>query len=169
MTLFILSAASGVGKTTVKDELLRRSPAFACVDADQVGLRWSDYAGTEREDDYRSDTLRAAAAAAGGRDMLFATCLNPLDYFRSVAPPEEITRTFFIGMACRDEDLPPRLRARPPEYGCGGDDFIKAQIDYNNWFRRNRGKFQLFVDNTGQTAEETADIVGGFISRVLGY
>ena len=62
-----------------------------------------------------------------------------------------------------------RLKARPPEYGCGGDDFIKAQIDYNNWFRRNRGKFQLFVDNTGQTAEETADIVGGFISRVLGY
>ena len=99
--------------------------------------------------------------------MLFASCLNPLDYFRSVTPPEGVTRTFFIGMTCADAELPPRLKARPPEYGCGGDDFIRSQIDYNNWFKRNRGKFQLFIDNTGQTAEETADTVERFILREL--
>ena len=166
MTLFILSAACGVGKTTVKDELLRRDPAFACIDADQVGLSWWDYAGTEREEEYKTDTLRAATELAGGRDLLFASCLNPLDYFRSVTPPPEIERTFFIGMVCSDCEIRRRLKARPPEYRCGGDDFIKAQIDYNNWFRRNSGKFQLFIDNSGQNPGETADIAERFIKKI---
>ena len=49
--LVIISAACGVGKSTMKDALsesgLLRN--YACIDTDEVGINWWDYAGTENE------------------------------------------------------------------------------------------------------------------------
>lgn len=63
--LYILCAACGVGKTTVKDLLADMMPDVMCMDVDQVGLNWWDYAGTPREEDYTADALRLAWTRAG--------------------------------------------------------------------------------------------------------
>ena len=147
----MLSGACGAGKTAIKDELSRRNPAFACIDADQIGVNWSDYAGISE-----------------GRDILYASCTNPLDYFRSADIPVCVDRTFFIALTCSENEITRRLKARPPEYGCGSDEFIRTQIDYNNWFKRNSGKFQLIVDTSSVTVKEAADIAAEFIYRNIG-
>ena len=59
-----------------------------------------------------------------------------------------------------------RLKARPAERQTDSDDFIKSQHEYSAWFKRSRGKFQLFIDNTNQTLEETAGLIEDFIKSL---
>lgn len=51
MKLFMISGTCGAGKSTIKDELADRlnPEEYACIDSDETGLNWWDYAGTERE------------------------------------------------------------------------------------------------------------------------
>lgn len=164
MKLVILTAACGVGKSTIKDELGSKQmlDGFACIDTDEVGINWWDY-GMEKKKEFNDDCLTEAVRRANGKNLLFSTCLNPIDFYQSVSLPAEITSTFFIAMICSDEEVTKRLKARPPERMCGDDKFIKEQIDYLNWYRRNKGKFQLFFDNTDMTIADTADKIAGFI------
>ena len=151
----------------MKDYLAERmdSTRYACIDSDEAGLNWWDYAGTERESKYGEDTLRNAVKMAGGKDLIFVSCLNPLDYFQKTDAPEEIECSFFIALNPSDEVIEQRLKARPAERGFTSDEKIKPHIEYNAWFRRNRSKFQLYIDNTEISEEETAKIIAEFIGR----
>lgn len=164
--LVIISAACGVGKSTMKDALSESGLLgnYACIDTDEVGINWWDYAGTENESKFSDDCLAEAVKMAGDKNLLFVTCLNPIDYYAKITVPQEITSTFFIGMTCSSEEITKRLKARPAERMCGSDEFIAGQIEYNDWFVRNAGKFQLYIDNTGMTVEETAQRIAEFVN-----
>lgn len=166
--LIILSAACGIGKSTIKDELTKSSYMgnYAYIDTDEVGINWWDYAGTEHESKFSDDCLAAAVKLAGNKNLFFVSCLNPIDFYGKVNIPAEITSTYFIGMSCAPEEVRKRLKARPAERMCGSDEFIEGQIQYNNWYRRNAGKFQFYLDNTNMTIEETALEIINFIKRI---
>ena len=98
MRLIVITGTCGAGKSTLRNSLpgMLDPERYACVDSDEVGLNWWDYAGTDREEKYGEDTLKRAAGMAEGKDLVFVSCLNPQDYFARAAAPEEITATFFI-------------------------------------------------------------------------
>ena len=104
MKLFLITGTCGAGKSTMKDELAARlDPGrYACVDSDETGLNWWDYAGTEREGQYGADSLREAFRIAGGRNLIFVTCMAPHDYITKAAVPEELTATFWIALWAND-------------------------------------------------------------------
>lgn len=166
--LIVLSGASGVGKTTIQWELdrLHLLKDFVCIDTDVVGVNWWDYAGTENESKFNDDCLTAAVKKAENHQLLFSTCMNPIDFYGKVQLPQSITSTFFIGMACSDAKLIERLRSRPAERMCDSDEFITAQLAYNNWFRKNANKFQLYIDNTDETVAQTAAHIAAFINHL---
>ncbi len=166
MKLFIITGTCGAGKSTMKDELSARlDPGrYACVDSYETGLNWWDYAGTEREGQYGADSLREAFRMAGGRNLIFVTCMAPHDYITKTAVPEELTATFSIALWARDEIIDQRLRARPNERGFTTDEAIRPQIEYNQWIGKNRGKYQLFIDTEGQSPDETAEMITAFIT-----
>lgn len=167
MILVILCAACGVGKTSVRDALLRLGLTdFACEDTDQLGLSWRDYEGTERAPYFHDDCLAKAARRAGERDLLFTSCMNPIDFYQRVKLPDQVTAAYYIGMACSPQEIRRRLLLRPAEWGCGSEAFIASQIEYNGWFRENAGKFPLFIDNTAEDVETTAARVAAFLRRV---
>jgi len=167
MILYIITGTSGAGKSTMKDEMnaILDPGKYACVDSDETGLNWWDYAGTDRESEYGNDTLNAAIRKARGRDLVFVSCLTPQDYMTKTTVPEEVKATYFIALWAPDEIIYRRLRARPEERGFTSDEIIRPHIEYNQWIRRNRGKYQLFIDNANQTAGETAEIIREFIAR----
>ena len=167
MLLFMITATCGAGKSTIKDELAERlNPArYACVDSDEVGLNWWDYAGTERESKYKDDTLAKAAQMADGKDMIFVSCINPQDYMASQEIPECIESTDFIVLSPTDEEIIRRLKARPAERGFTSDEKIEPHVGFNRWFRKNKGQFNLFIDNTDQSVDETAKMIEKFINR----
>ena len=164
MKLVVLTAACGVGKTTIKDELKSKGTLkdFAFIDTDEVDINWWDY-GMENKIKFNDDCLMEAVRQANGKNLLFSTCLNPVDFYGEVTVPSEVTSSFFIAMTCSDEEITGRLKARPAERMCSDDEFIRGQIDYMNWFRKNKGKFQLYIDNTDMTIGRTAEIIEDFI------
>ena len=166
MRLIIITGTCGAGKSTMKDELeaVMDPERYACIDNDEVGLNWWDYAGTDRESKYAEDSLKEAVRMAHGRDLVFVSCLVPQDYMTKTGIPEEIESTFFIALWAPDETIEQRLRARPAERGFTSDEAIRPHIGYNQWIGRNRGKYQLFIDNDKQTAAETAGIISRFIT-----
>lgn len=166
MKLFIITGTCGAGKSTMKDELVARldPDRYACVDSDETGLNWWDYAGTEREGQYGSDTLREAFRIADGRNLIFVTCMAPHDYITKTTVPEELTATFTIALWAKNQIIDRRLRDRPKERGFTTDEAIRPHIEYNQWIGRNRGKYQLFIDTEYQTPNETAETIAAFIT-----
>ena len=162
--LVILSAACGVGKSTVKNALHELSllPDFACIDSDEVRLNWWTYKGTPREKDYTADCLSRAFALAGNKNLLFGTCNDPVSFFARVTLPADVTVSY-IAMTCSDAEVRRRLLARPPERMCGEESFIQSQIEYNGWIRDHKDLYDLHLDNTDQTVEETARAVANFV------
>ena len=161
MKLYIITGTSGAGKSTIKDELdaVLDHGKYTCVDSDEVGLNWWDYAGTDRESQYGNDTLNAAVRKACGRDLVFVSCLTPQDYMTNTTVPAEVKATYFIALWASDDTIYRRLRARPKERGFTSDEIIRPHIEYNQWIGRNRGKYQLFIDNEKQTTGETTRII----------
>ena len=138
-------------------KLIKRCPEY--VD----GYRQYCQEAMENKNGFHNACLAAAVRQANGKHLLFSTCMNHVDFYESMHLPEEITSTCFIAMTCSDEEIAKRLKARPPERMCGADAFIREQIDYLNWYRKNKGKFQLYIDNTGMTVSNTAKKIADFI------
>ena len=168
MRLFVITGTCGAGKSTMRDALpeLLDPERYTCVDSDEVGLNWWDYAGTDHEGKYGEDTLKEAVTLAAGKDLVFVSCLNPLDYFEKVTAPEEVNATYFIALIPPDGEIYRRLRARPAERGFTSDEVIQPHIAYNQWFRKNRGKFSLCIDNGTETIDETAGKIAMFIRSI---
>jgi adenylate kinase len=168
MILFIITGACGSGKSTMKDAMAQRlDPAkYACIDSDEVGLNWWDYAGTDHESKYKDDTLARAVEMAEGKDMVFVSCISPQDYIATQTIPESVESTVFIVLCPSDEEIIRRLKARPAERGFTSDEKIEPHVGFNRWFRKNRGKFPLFIDNTEQSETETAELIESFIAGI---
>ena len=166
MKLFMITGTCGAGKSTVKDELAARMnpKQYACVDSDEVGLNWWDYAGTEREGQYGPDTLTEAFKKAEGRNLIFVSCMAPHDYYTKAVVPETLTATNYIALWAPDAVIVKRLRTRPKERGFTTDEAIRPHIEYNQWIGRNRGKYQLFINTENQTPHETAEAIAAFIT-----
>ena len=166
--LVIVSAPCGVGKSTMIDALneLNILDEYVCLDSDELGLNWWDYAGTEQEERFNDDCLKEAVKKSGNKSILLGSCLNPFDYYSKVVIPEEIEATYFVGMVCSDEEIRDRLKARPAERMCESDDFIDSQIQYSKWYKANKGKFQLFLDNTNREIYETAVMIAEFVKKL---
>lgn len=166
--LIVISAPCGVGKSTVIDALNEQQilEEYVCLDSDELGLNWWDYAGTEQEERFSDDCLKEAVKKSGNKNILLGSCLNPFDYYSKVVIPEEVEATYFIGMVCSDEEIRRRLKARPAERMCGSDDFIEGQIHYSEWYKANKGKFQLFLDNTNREIYETAVMIAEFVKKL---
>ena len=148
MKLIYITGACGAGKSTIRDALEPRldGSRFACIDSDEVGFNWWDYAGTDHESKYKDDCLREAVRRAGGRDLVFASCMSPQEYLSVHVIPPEVESTYFIVLCPSDEEIVKRLRARPAERGFTSDEIIGPHVEFNRWFRRNRGKFPLFIE-----------------------
>ena len=76
MKLYIITGTSGAGKSTIKDELdaVLDHGKYACVDSDEVGLNWWDYAGTDRESQYGNDTLNDKDHCSGRGESNLLYC-----------------------------------------------------------------------------------------------
>ena len=168
MKLFVITGSCGAGKSTMRDalELSLDGDKFVCIDTDEVGLNWWDYAGTDREAKYSDDCLAEAVRRANGKNLVFSSCLNPQDYIGKHEIPEEVEATYFVVLCPADEEIEKRLWARPAERGFTSEEAIRPHVEYNRWFRKNRGKFPLFIDNTDMTADEVAARITGFINNL---
>lgn len=149
--LFVVTGASGVGKTAVGDVLARRLRGCTVYDLDLIWCRTWD----ERNDNW----LRIAHSNwQAGMHTVFCGTLLPdqVDHLPNRCLVGDI---LYLTLHCDDADRQRRLRARWQHRLPDGEAFIDRQRLFAAWLIANAGAFNppmAIVDTSRRTAGDVA-------------
>lgn len=168
--LFLISGASGAGKTTVCLELVA-SLRDACVVLES-DILWGTVAeDTERGyQDYYNQWLRVAKnVGQGGKPVVLCGTALPQQY--EICPERRYLGTiYYLAMVCADELLVKRLKQRPTWRESGGQDFLEKVVQFNGWLKEHAATTEPAMDlyDTSQhTLVETAQDIEQWIRKRL--
>lgn len=160
--LFIVTGASGVGKSTACEVLFQKETRYIVMESD---LLWSDIHNTP-EDGYRAYRelwLNVCASISQiGLPVVLCGCTLPeqndvcearkyfseIIYIAVVADKCEIIKRMKVGRNITDEG------------------WINSSVQFNEWIKNNAGNTSpnlLLVDATGKTPQETAQEIDNII------
>jgi hypothetical protein len=126
LPLFIVTGASGVGKTAVVDELRRMLPDWSVFETDILWDSGRDWHFV------RSNWLRVAhSLAQSGRPTILCGTMLPEDIDRC-DHRDFFSRVYYVNLHCDDATRGARLRARPACRGCS-DAFIAEHERFARW------------------------------------
>lgn len=161
LPFFIVTGASGAGKSTVVPELRRLLPDFDVFDMDLLAA-----------DDWQQvkwNWLKIAhSIAQSGRGTVLCGTVVPenlagapyLPYFDGI---------YYLNLHCDDETRAARLRARPAYRGTT-EEFIADHANFARWLLEHAATAfdppMPTVDTTGRTVAVVADEVAAWVRRV---
>jgi len=130
LPLFVVTGASGAGKTTVTGPLRDLLPGHLVIEADVIlhvaALGW---------DTWRNTWLQLAhAAALGGQVTVLTGSLTP-DQLERLPARRLIGPIHFALLDCDDDVLAGRLRARPAWRGTSSEATIADHQRFAAWLR----------------------------------
>ncbi len=167
--LFIISGASGAGKTTVCLSLI--SILHECVVLEQ-DILWGMVPATP-EDNYRSYRnvwLRIAKnIGQSGRPVVL--CGTALPEQLEVCPERRYFSTlYYLTLVCDDDLLVERLQRRPEWRQTHTPEFLEDMVQFNSWLKANapitRPPMTL-CDTSHQQIDETVTYVAKWIRQRL--
>lgn len=168
--LFVVTGASGSGKTTCALNLVKLTDDFITLDQD---ILWSD-AMNVPDDDFRMfrDTwLRMAKNInQAGRPVLLFGSAIPKQY--ELCPERRYFSDIqYLALVCSNDRLAERLRARPNWRRSGDDDTVKRMQEFNSWLLENAPTTEppmAVLDTTEQNVETTSRAIYDWVaSRTL--
>jgi hypothetical protein len=173
MPLFLVSGASGTGKTTVSEMLQARLPECVVLDCD---ILWREEFDTP-DDGYRqfySTWMRLAKnIQQAGRPVVLCTPTLPV-HFEGQTQRRYFAYLYFLALVCKDEGaLRERLEKRPDwrYIGVSRDSFIKRTLAFNSWLMENATKTQpsiRLVDTSSASKDEVVCRVYEWVTILLG-
>ena len=167
--LFILTRASGAGKSSVVLELTGTLRGVIVLDSD---ILWTEeFASSEKWPRYFNLWLRLCKnIAQSGQPVLLSGA--GLGVPENLLPCEEarsFSRIHFLALICDDITLARRLHARPEWRQCDPA-FVDDQIRFNRWFcdqgKRQESPIRIF-DTTKTTSLDTAAYVRQWVATRL--
>lgn len=159
LPLFVITGASGAGKTTITGPLHRRLPGCDVFDTDVIlhaaALGW---------DAFRNTWLQLAhAVALNDRACVLGGSLTP-DQLENLPARKLIGPIGFCLLDCPDDVLAARLRARPSWRGFATADAIARHQRFAAWLRE---RIQPRYDTSRLSPQETADRIATWIRDQL--
>lgn len=161
--IIFLSAVSGVGKSTtceyINDNHLLED--YIIFDIDEL----------ENINEYNDNTyslfyknaVKKAIEKSEGKNIIIGSCINPTDINNL-----EVSKDIDINMiliTCSNEELTKRLKTRDESRNCSSDEFIKGQIDYQNYMLNHIDMYQLHVDNSNSSIEDVSKQIVEYIKE----
>jgi 2-phosphoglycerate kinase len=173
LPLFLVSGASGAGKSTVGVMLQARLSECVVLDADILWRKEFDIP----EDGYsafRSTWMRMAKNInQAGRPVVLCGATLPTQLEQHVQR-RYFGRLHYLALVCKDERvLIERLERRPRwrYIGHDRDSFIKQTLSFNSWLIENAAKTQppmVLVDTSSAAKEEVVREVDRWVRLHLG-
>jgi hypothetical protein len=170
LPLFVLTGASGVGKTAVCLCLPMLLPECVSLETDILWRKeFADPAGDYRE--YRDLWLRVAKnIGQSGRPVVLAGTALP-ESIESSPERRYFATIHYLALVCNGGMLAERLRARPHWRQAGSPEFAERMVRFNDWLIDNADRTNppmALFDTTFSTVEDTADQVANWIRLRLG-
>lgn len=161
LPLFVVTGASGTGKSTICYGLMQRQNNWIALEMD---IFWrNEFANAD--DNYYSFCnlcLRVANNIhQAGKSVVLCGSSTPGDY-------EKCTQTcyfsaiHYLALVCDSETLEARLKARPAWCDSGKLEFIQNMLAYNQWFKDNATNSShdlTLLDTSCITIDETVEQV----------
>ncbi len=164
--LFIVSGASGVGKSTTCDILFKNEKNYIVLEGD---LLWNEIYNTPADDysEYRTLWMNVAASVSQiGLPVVLCGCAIPKQY-----EPKNERKLFsdihYIAIVCSEDSLVAKMKNGRNIHD---EKWLKSSIDFNNWLSENAKKTSpeiFLVDNTDLTPEQTAEHIDRHIQNIL--
>jgi len=167
--LFVLTGASGAGKSSVCLHLPAALPECVAIESD---ILWRSEFATPDDNyrSYRNLCLRVAKnVAQGGRPVVLCGTALP-DQFESCPERRYFTELHYLALVCDDDPLAARLRARPAWRGAGGDAFVNTMTMFNGWIKANAASTQppmTLLDTTTIPVEQSVAQVAAWVRERL--
>ncbi len=156
MPLFIVTGASGVGKTSACNYLQQITQDVVVMESD---ILWDDSYNTP-EDNYRKFRelwLRICKNISQcGKPVVLCGCAIP-EQFEICDERIYFSDIYYLAIVCDNEDLEKRMR-----YGRNimDENWIKSSIDFNSWLKTNSNKTSpniTLLDSTNKTQQEITE------------
>ena len=159
--LFMITGASGVGKSTVCEILFRNETKYIVMDGD---LLWNGVYDTPDDDYYewRKLWLNVCASISQiGMPVVLCGCTTP-EQNELLEEKNLFTKIYYIAITCGDNKLKTRLNGR----GINDENYIKSSIDFTHWLikQENHPDYPIKnIDTTSLSPEQAAAEVDKWI------
>jgi gluconate kinase len=157
--LFVVTGASGTGKSAIAEPLRRRLPDCEIFDTDVIL-----HVAAQGWDTWRNTWLQLAhAVALNGRATVLCGSLLP-EQLEGLPARRLVGPIHFCNLDCPDAVLAERLRSRPAWRGSSHEANIVEHQRFAAWLR---AQIRPTFDTSVLDVEEVADRVAGWVQRLL--
>jgi broad-specificity NMP kinase len=169
LPLFIVTGASGSGKTTAALKLARQMKDVVVLDQD---ILWNDSFNTP-EDNYkafRNTWLRMAKNInqAGRPVVLFGSAIP--EQFEKLNERRYIEKTHYLSLYCQPDVLTNRLKERPHWRQSASEENLKGMLEFNHWLKENAEKTEpkmSLLDTTEIDVAGTVEAIQKWVEERL--
>jgi predicted kinase len=171
--LFIVTGASGTGKTTVGLRLGAALPECVVLDSDVLWCKPFEELEVADGDvhPFRTLWLRMAKnIGQAGRPVALLGSAIP-EQFETSPERRYFDRVHYLTFVCSADALDQRLRARPAWRKSSTDEVLREMQNFNRWLRENastRTPPMAVVDTTSMSIEAAVDTVANWVRAGLG-
>jgi len=169
LPLFVLTGASGVGKTTACLGISAETKDFVVMESDILWREEFNQPETKWRN-YRELWLRVCKNISQvGKPVLLCGSTVP-EQFESCVERRYFSAIHYLTLVSEDEVLASRLRSRPAWRRSSDDEYIKRHVEFNRWLRDNAQSTQpamALIDATELTVGETAKRVTQWVKNHL--
>jgi hypothetical protein len=172
LPLFIVTGASGTGKTTIGLRLVAELPECVVLDADILWTKaFEELEGTpEDPNPFRTVWLRMAKnIGQAGRPVVLLGSAIP-EQFESSPERRYFEALHYIALVCDSEVLDARLVGRPDWRRCGAAEFRETMRDFNSWLRENAATTEPpmdVLDTTTISINDALEVVTSWVRARL--
>lgn len=169
LPLFILTGASGVGKTTTSLALAAGAKEFVVMESD---ILWRDEFNQPATDyrDYRETWLRVCKnISQAGKPVVLCGAGVPAQ-FEQCLERRYFSNIHYLALVCEDEMLASRLRNRPAWRGSSNDEYVEEHLKFNRWLKENAQSTKppmSLLDTSEMTVDESSEAVEQWIESHL--
>jgi predicted ABC-type ATPase len=164
--LFIITGASGVGKSTMSEILFKKEAGYIVLESD---LLWNDIYNTP-DDGYRSYRelwLRVCNNISQiGMPVVLCGCAVP-EQFEVCSGRNGFLSIHYLAVVSDDDVLEERMRCGR---GITDDNWIKSSIDFNRWLKDNADKTTpsiKLINNSKITPQLAAELADAWIHKCM--
>jgi adenylate kinase family enzyme len=169
LPLFILTGASGAGKTTACLALAAKTKEFVVMESDILWREEFNQPATDYRN-YREMWLRVCKNISQARKPVILCGAGVPDQFEQCIERRYFSNIHYLALVCEEEILASRLRERPAWRGSSKDEYIAEHIKFNRWLRVNAQETEppITLLNTSEiTVDQSVDTVERWIHSHL--